>query len=572
MSGPFGVPLLAVLDFVPHIVLGLYLVVLLGLSVAGYLKSQTSEEDFYLAGRGQGFITTALTIMATFFSSAALLGIPGLVYRDGVGFVVFALNTVLGGAIIYLFGSRIRRIGQRRGYVTPADMVADYYGGSAAIRILVALAGFLYVVPYVVMQIRAGGYLAQRMFPDMPPVSFLGAELDVFGVGATLLSLVTMVYVLVGGMRSVAWSDVIQGTLLLAGMLLAGIATVLAMGGLDSFFEQVASLPTEAQSLPGATGSWPVWKIFTVVIFGSIGSMIQPGQWMRYYAARSTNTLRRSGLIFAVVLPVCFLFGVMILALGGRALYPPVMTADGLMPHPAVGSRSSEFDQILIVMIQEHVPALMGAAGVVLVSVIFVAIMAASMSTADSNLHALSAVLTRDVYDRFVRPQASERERAWVGRIVIVAATLLALWLVSAGESDPNFRPLELIGQMMLMAIAFASQLLPATLDMLYIRRGTKAGVVAGLVVGLGIVFLFTPFPGMMMGPAADGLTDTTATLNRMLDVGAMGFIVNAAVMIVVSAFTRRLDPAHVRVFARELTSGEPEPARPPHLSNEPTS
>ena len=96
----------------PHLVLALYLVVLVGIGVFGYVKGRQTEEDYYLAGRGQGVFVTVLTIMATMFSSAAMLGIPGMVYKDGAAFMLFALNLPLAGAAVYLLGSRISRIGR----------------------------------------------------------------------------------------------------------------------------------------------------------------------------------------------------------------------------------------------------------------------------------------------------------------------------------------------------------------------------------------------------------------------------------------------------------------------------
>ena len=70
-----------------------------------------------------------------------------------------------------------------------------------------------------------------------------------------------MLYVLIGGMRSVAWTDVIQGVLLLSGMLIAGLATVMAMGGVGEFFTKVRELPPEALSVPGPSGVWSPWKL-----------------------------------------------------------------------------------------------------------------------------------------------------------------------------------------------------------------------------------------------------------------------------------------------------------------------
>lgn len=534
-----------------------YLLVLVVLGVVGWMRSRATEEDFYLAGRGQGFLVTVMTIMATFFSSAAILGIPGNVYKDGVAFVLFAMNLPVAGVCIYLLGSRIRRIGRRRGYVTQGDMIADYYGDTVGLRGLVALIGFLYVLPYVVMQIKAGGYLAQGLFPGAEGVRLFGREFGMFEVGATALSIVTMIYVLIGGMRSVAWTDVLQGSLLIGGMLLAAVATVVTLGGPSAYFAKVSELPAEAMSLPGPSGTWTPWKLMTVCLFASVGSIVQPGQWIRLYAARDDRTLKRSSLVFAIVLPSCFLFGIMLVALAGRALYPPEVTGEGVLPHPHVG----EFDQIVIVMIKEQLPALLGTVGLILVSLILVAVLAASMSTADSNLHALSAVFTRDLYDRFLRPGSSQRERARVGRIVIVLATLLALGLVAGGRENEEFAPLRMIADLMFAAIAFSCQLLPATFDMLFVRKGTKAGVMSGMVAGILVVFLFTPLPSVLLGESSviDSLTSATDVLKSLFDIGFCAVIVNGLVFVLVSKVTRPLGRDRRDAFARDISPDSSE-------------
>jgi len=580
--------LAAVTDFgyVPHAVLGCYLLALIGIGVVGFLRSKATEEDYYLAGRRQGFIVTALTCMATFFSSFALLGAAGVVYKDGLAYFLFALNLPVSGGAVYILGSRISRLGRAKGYVTPADMVADYYGSSVALRILVALVGFLYVVPYVVMQIRAGGYLADRMFPDVRPVTILGDRWDMFALGSTAMSIIMMLYIIVGGMRSVAWADVVQGTLLMLGMVLAGLATMAALGGVGGYFREVSKLPTESLSLPGLSGAWPAWKLMTVCMFASSASMIQPGQWMRYYAARSSNTLRRSALIFAALLGCCYLFGIMFVGLGAKRLYPlhddqgrycfkvaannpqtekvkkwidpKTQKVDwkNLLPNPRVGQKPEEVDQVVIAVIQDErhgLPKLLGPIGVVVACIILVAILAASTSTADSNLHALSGVLTRDVYDRFVHPGAGQKERAWVGRGIIVAATLLALWLVHKSKWDPYFQPLQLIAKLGFVAMGFSCQLLPITIDMLFVRRGTRPGAIAGMIAGIGVVFFFTPFPQMMTGAAgaAGKVYSLFDELKRLFDIGFCGFVVNVAVFFLVSLFTKRPDPQRVGDMAR---------------------
>lgn len=582
------------LGYLPLVVLGVYLCLLLGLGVYGYIKSKMTEEDYYLAGRRQGYIVTALTIMATFFSSAAMLGVPGALYSEGVVFLAFAINLPIGGAAVYLMGSRIARLGRAKGYVTPADMVADYYAAAdstcphnsfnakqeasacgirrrlwlalkrglfklaalydnpSTVRILVALLGFLYVVPYVIIQMKAGGHLAQQMFPDTSTIMLLGFKVDVFAIGTTVLSCVMLVYILVGGMRSVALADVIQGSLLLTGMLVAGFVAISALGGVSDYFASLAELPPEALSLPGATDRFTAWGMMTLIVFASLASMIQPAQWMRYYAARSTQALKRTALIFSILLPICYLCGVMLVGLGARALYPPTVVTtevgEKIEGHFEVGQP----DQALIAVLRNHGPEVLGPAGAIIVAVIMIAILAASMSTADSNLHALSAVLTRDVYDRFLRPKASQRERAWVGRIVIVAAALFALWLVQVGERNEKFAPLKMIVEMQIVAMAFSCQVLPVTIDMLFVRRGTRAGAVCGMVAGLIVVLLFTPVPGLLLGKGlGEDVASAADYLKRLLDISCWGFVVNTAVFILVSAVTRPPDPKRVAEMAR---------------------
>ena len=252
--------------------------------------------------------------------------------------------------------------------------------------------------------------------------------------------------------------------------------------------------------------------------------------------------LKKSSLVFAVVLPSCFIFGIMLVALAGRALYPPEMVDGELVAHSFVG----KFDQIVIVMIKEQLPAMMGGIGLILVAVILVAVLAASMSTADSNLHALSAVFTRDVYDRLLRPSADQRERAWVSRGVIVVASLLALWLVNAGHENEAFKPLNMIASLMFAAIGFSCQLLPATVDMLFIRKGTRAGVVAGMLAGVIAIFLFKLYPPFSGSDMAQSLT-------RNLDLGMIGCTINVFVFVIVSKFTTPLDREHITNLSRDM-------------------
>ena len=532
----------------PYLILAFYLVGLLALGIISLLKSRRAahaETDYYLAGRGQGVLVTSLTIMATYFSGFAILTFPGWVYEGGIAPMLYALNLPVAAAAIYLLGNRIRRIGCKRGYITPADMITDYYGDSPWIRSLVALTGVLYVIPYVVMQVKAGGLLADGLFREVEHLTMFGQQISMedFGVGA--LSLVTMVYVIIGGMRSVAWTDVMQGIILLTAMLLSGIAVLYALEGPSGYFSRVSSeLSGELLTVAEAPGKHNAWKLLTFCAFASLASIIQPAQWMRFYAARDSATLRRAAIAFSTILPTCFIFGVFLVGLGGRVLYEPIEAANGTLLLP----NGDKTDQILIHVIQDYFPVMFGGIGVVLVSLILVAVMAASMSTADSNLHALSAVTTRDVYHP-LRPKSGEKERTWIGRLVIIMATLISARIAIVGG---NSEVLNTITAFFGLAMAFSAQMLPITVDLLFFRKGSRAGAIAGLASGILTVCLFPPLGKMILGESGS-LLKGTSTLKALFDVGMCGIIANTLAFVIVSKFTRKPDQAHREEFARDL-------------------
>jgi len=303
---------------------------------------------------------------------------------------------------------------------------------------------------------------------------------------------------------------------------------------------------------------------------------------MRYYAARSSGALRRSALIFALILTSCYVFGVMLIGLAGQALYP--IAEDGkyrvetvskdnpgqtevvlvdpdegeidwskILPHPKVGNMPGEFDQIVIVCLMENLPKMLGTAGTILLAFIFMAIMVSTMSTADSNLHALSGLLTRDVYDRFINPGTSERGRTWVGRGVIAGTTIIALSLVLASRHSARFNPIAMLVPLLILAVAFSSQLLPVTIDMLFIKRGSRSGAVAGMITGIVVVFLFSPFWSIFT--EAMGIDGVLRSIERVIDISACGFISNVVVFVLVSMFTKRPDAAHIKEFTALMES-----------------
>jgi SSS family solute:Na+ symporter len=272
-----------------------------------------------------------------------------------------------------------------------------------------------------------------------------------------------MVYVHLGGMRSVALTDVYQGILLLSGMIWGGEVTVNAVGG--NFFQKIAESGEAFLTVPGQGSFFSIPMLLTFTLVAPIGSMLSPAQWLRYNAARSTGDLNRAALIFAVCLTAAYLFGIMLVGLGGKVLLPDLANAD----------------EVFIRIVKIYLP--LWASTLFMVSII-----AAAMSTADSNLHALGAITAKDFYRtaNLCRPE----EICMVSHVVIFVTTMLALFIVLFVENLPMLVRLGIV------SMAFCLQLLPVVADILWLKRGNAIAAIAGMLSGLAVLIPLAFFAG----------------------------------------------------------------------------
>lgn len=136
----------------------IYLLATVVLGVVANRRMAVDLEDFLLYGRQAGFIVLYLTVVATFHSAFAFLGSGGFFYTHGIGFWMAGTWTVLVGAITYVLGPRIWVLGKTFGYITPADMLADFYE-SEAVRVAVAVVSVVFTILYIQVQAQGLGYI-----------------------------------------------------------------------------------------------------------------------------------------------------------------------------------------------------------------------------------------------------------------------------------------------------------------------------------------------------------------------------------------------------------------------------
>jgi len=464
--------------------IGLYLVLTIVLGFVANRRMTGDMEDFLLYGRKAGFIVLYLTVVASFHSSFAFLGSGGFFYRNGIGFWAAGTWTLLVGAITYVIGTRIWALGKAFNYMTPADMLADFYE-SEAVRVTVAVVSVVFTILYIQVQAQGLGYI----------INVASGGRISFEVGTLILLIVAAVYLMVGGLRAVYWTDVLQGVwMYIAVWVGALVLSYELFGGPLELWRAVSEQRPDLLSLPGPEGFFRpgMWIGMTITL--SFGIVFQPHMMIRYYTAVDAKTIKLLGATTPIYLMTLYIPAALV-GLGGALVMP--------------GLEGAEADRIFPELLFAYTnPWLTGA--------ILAGATAAAMSTLDSILHANMTVLTRDIYQRFIRPNESQGHYINVGRAIVVGLLVIG-YMLSVGTFDYLVVLVTLSG-------AGALQLMPAILGVCFPggRTLTRAGVVWGIVAGLVTLYLtlvVVPHPLGMHG-------------------GLWGLLVNTAVALNVSVFT----------------------------------
>lgn len=474
-----------------------YLIASLILGAVANQRLTVDMEDFLLYGRKAGFVVLYLTVVATYHSAFAFLGSGGFYYTHGIGFWAAGTWTLLVGAITYVIGTRIWALGKAFGYITPADLLADFYE-SEAVRVAVAVVSVLFTILYIQVQAQGLGYII-----NVASGGRIGFELGTF-----ILLGVAAAYLMAGGLRAVYWTDVLQGVwMYLAVWIGALYLSYELFGGPLELWRAVEEQHPELMSLPGPRGFFTpgMWIGMTVTL--SFGIVLQPHMLIRYYSAVDAKTLKLLGATTPLYLMTLYIPAALV-GLGGAIVLPGLEIPDQVFPE----------------LLFRYAPAW-------LTGLILAGAAAAAMSTLDSILHANMTVLTRDVYQRYLAPERSQAHYVWVGRAIVVALLLVGYLL--------SVRTFGFLVTLVTLSGSGALQLLPGVVGVCFPggRTFTRSGVLAGLAVSmltLYVTLVVTPHPLGMHG-------------------GIWALLLNTAVTVVVSAFTARPSAGTVRRVHGEL-------------------
>jgi len=420
----------------------IYPLILIGVSV-WRSKGVQSHEDFAVAGRSVPVALLVGTLVCTWIGSGSLFGGAGLAYRSGISELWFSSGGWVGLIAAYFLAGRVRRIAQ---YTVP-DLLEQRY--NAAARLLGTLAIILAYVTIAAYQFRGGGWILSivtdgRISPEA-------------GVLITAAAIVT--FTALAGMVSIVTVDVFNGIVITVAVLLALPYMVFELGGIGAVLDRLPADHTTP--LGGHNVLWVIGVAMPtfLLILG------ESGMYQKFFSAKNAKAARRAvlGMVVGIVVIETALA---LLAIVGRAAFPDLLEQTSI-----VGRAASE--TVILYMARHGLPLFGGA-------ILLAAAIAIVLSTGNTFLLVPSTNISRDIYERFINPSATEKQKVNLQRISIVVFGGIGLVLLTQFQT---------VLSMALYAYSLVgASLTPALLACFLWKRVTPQGGVACIAGGLGSI------------------------------------------------------------------------------------
>lgn len=427
-----------------YLILIAYIAIVFLGSLIGAKKTTDTPEGYFLANRNLGTLALFFTILATNFSAFYFLGFAGEGYRKGYAhFIIMALGTGLACLSFFLIGTKVWKYGKEKKFITPAELIFDRTQ-SEALRLLFSIIMLVFTFPYLALQIVGAGYILENITGGEIPYIF----------GAILLTLFTIVYVFLGGMYSVAKTDLKQGVLIIVLMLAAVIVISFDLGGFVQANEQVFAQKPELFSREGMEGIYTPKKWFSWLIFWIFCIPMFPQIFMRFYIAKDMKHLKQSALLYGTI-PLFI------------SILPVIIGVLGYLSFPDLAGK--EADEILPLMLSQHTPDWFAA-------LVMTGALAAFMSTLDSQLLALSTITTRDFHFAYSKDKPDLKKQVKLGRIWVVIFAFVGLAIA--------WQPFDTIFDMGKLAFSGLAVLFPVALAALRWKYLDNRFAVASIIIG----------------------------------------------------------------------------------------
>ena len=456
--------------------MGMYMVIIIAVGFVVAKKSNESSDNFFLGGRSLGPWVTAMSAEASDMSGWLLMGLPGVAYWCGLSDAVWtAIGLAIGTYINWLLiAKRLRHYSvAANDSITLPDFFSNRFRENKKVIMLISA---VFILVFFTVYAASCFVTVGKLFST------------VFGLNYQLMMILGAVFVIfytfLGGFLAESISDFIQGMLMIVALIAVLIAGVVAAGGPAGVLANIEQIPgfvsffgiaspelvdgvqkLDAAGAPvfGPAGAYGFLTILSTMSWG-VGFFGMPQVLVRFMAIRKSSEIKKSRII-ATVWCVISLIAAVLIGLIGRAAYPAeLLTASGA-------------EGVFILLSTRLMPPLF--AGVMMAG-----ILAATMSSSDSYLLIASSALSKNIYQGIFKKDASDKQVMLFSRITLIAISLIGV-VIALDEKS-------IIFQVVSFAWAgFGATFGPLMIFSLFWKRMTRAGAIAGMLAGAGMVFLW---------------------------------------------------------------------------------
>lgn len=470
----------------------LYLAMLIGIGLYFYKKT-TSIEGFLLGNRGLGSWVTAISAQASDMSGWLLMGLPGAIYLGGMPEVWIGIGLFIGTVVNWVaISTRLRVYTERVDALTLSTFFDHRFKDpTKALRIISAVIILIFFTIYASSGLVAAGKLFQVMF---------GWD---YIVAVLLGTLVIVSYTFLGGYLAVCWTDLIQGMLMIIAITVVPLLAIFEMGSMDG---AMAMMADQGLSTSLFSGGLSLIAIISTMAWG-LGYFGQPHILARFMGIKSISQLPKARII-AIVWVAVALVGAILVGIVAIPLFP--------------GLSGGAQETVFMLMIRRFFPAWMGG-------IFLAAIMAAIMSTIDSQLLVCSSALTEDIYEVFSKNKPTDKQVVLFGRLAVIGISIIALFFALSPSNT-------VMGLVSYSWAGFGAAFGPLVIFALFSKKTTWQAALSGMLVGAITVVVWK---NMGLGSVMYEIVP--------------GFILNSLTIFIVNLFTTP-DPAIAAEFDSVVT------------------
>ena len=496
----------------------LYFIAMIAIGIFFFFKSKdVTEKDYFLGGRAMGPWVTAMSAQASDMSAWLLMGLPGSILAFGFGQAWIGIGLAIGTAANWiLVAKRLRKFSKAAGdsITLPQYLSNRFATKSHTVSIICAVVFLVCFTIYVASAFVAGADVFTTLVPKLPRTTAM-----------IIFAAIVVAYTFLGGFKAVCWTDFFQGLLMLAALLVVPIVIGFTRTLEPAALTTVYSGPNGEEFAFVSNFLSASWKDVLSGLGWGLGYFGMPHIIVRFMSIQKPSMVKKSATVAIIWVVLSLAAAVMIAYLGRMFVYSNGTDLSAVLL--AEGKQSL----IFVELARDVFPAFI--AGLLLAAII-----AASMSTADSQLLVAASSFASDLYKPMIRKQASNKEMLWVSRIIVLVIAFVAFFIASSkGKAAQAI--MDLVSNAWgIFGAAFG----PVVLFSLFWKRFTYKGAVAGIIVGALVDMLW------LWLPVSEGLSLTAITgIYEIIP----GFILSAIAAVVVTLIDKAPSAEVVAIYEK---------------------